>query len=320
MRLKLIAGASIILAFVFPTALFAANPKPGSVCTKAGQTKVYAGNKYTCIKSGKKLVWNFGVHILTEDEKIRAAVDAMVEAELAKKNAEDQVKNEAVRLAEDNFIKVGIVDSSWSLTGILDGYFVNLSEINDISYQLTEIWESTKKDGIYYQVAVGVPSKISRTYFADLGTKWVKIRHVTKNGKTTAFSNLKSIKSVDPSGFDSTGPDNNSTIQVGTKTQKNFKSVLYSKDPFGQFNFDQMVSVSWDPSTDPSVTSYKVGFKVSSDTEFVFSTVKELVRPAYTWLGLAKGVKYDFVVFAQDIYGNTNKNPVAELNSITLNS
>ena len=35
--------------------------KAGSSCKKAGQTSTFAGKKYTCIKSGKKLVWNKGV-------------------------------------------------------------------------------------------------------------------------------------------------------------------------------------------------------------------------------------------------------------------
>jgi hypothetical protein len=35
--------------------------KAGAACTKAGSTSVASGRKYTCIKSGKKLVWNKGV-------------------------------------------------------------------------------------------------------------------------------------------------------------------------------------------------------------------------------------------------------------------
>jgi hypothetical protein len=37
--------------------------KAGSACTKLGATSTTAGKKYTCIKSGKKLVWNNGVAI-----------------------------------------------------------------------------------------------------------------------------------------------------------------------------------------------------------------------------------------------------------------
>jgi len=35
--------------------------KPGTTCKKLGQISTSAGIKYTCIKSGKKLVWNKGV-------------------------------------------------------------------------------------------------------------------------------------------------------------------------------------------------------------------------------------------------------------------
>lgn len=37
--------------------------KAGSKCSKAGATSTVAGKKFTCIKSGKKLVWNNGVAI-----------------------------------------------------------------------------------------------------------------------------------------------------------------------------------------------------------------------------------------------------------------
>jgi hypothetical protein len=37
--------------------------KAGSKCTKAGMTSTLSGKKYTCIKSGGKLIWNQGVTI-----------------------------------------------------------------------------------------------------------------------------------------------------------------------------------------------------------------------------------------------------------------
>lgn len=42
-------------------AVAAPSPKSGATCVKAGKTQTYKGLKYTCIKSGKKLVWNKGV-------------------------------------------------------------------------------------------------------------------------------------------------------------------------------------------------------------------------------------------------------------------
>jgi len=41
----------------------AATPKAGAKCTKAGTTATASGKKFTCIKSGTKLVWNKGVAI-----------------------------------------------------------------------------------------------------------------------------------------------------------------------------------------------------------------------------------------------------------------
>ena len=39
--------------------------KPGSACTKLNSTSTSSGFKYTCIKSGSKLVWNKGVKVAT---------------------------------------------------------------------------------------------------------------------------------------------------------------------------------------------------------------------------------------------------------------
>jgi hypothetical protein len=54
--------ATFVALSVLP-ALAAIPPKTGSVCSKQGITKDYQGKKFTCIKSGMKLVWNKGVAI-----------------------------------------------------------------------------------------------------------------------------------------------------------------------------------------------------------------------------------------------------------------
>jgi hypothetical protein len=61
---KALAGLVAILALSLITAqLSGAAVTPGTKCSKAGITSTYKGKKYTCIKSGKKLVWNKGVAI-----------------------------------------------------------------------------------------------------------------------------------------------------------------------------------------------------------------------------------------------------------------
>jgi M6 family metalloprotease-like protein len=52
---------SIVL--IATAAQAATAPKAGSACKKAGQTITASGKKFTCVKSGKKLVWNKGVAV-----------------------------------------------------------------------------------------------------------------------------------------------------------------------------------------------------------------------------------------------------------------
>ena len=63
---KLSSLTSLILLvsiLVLPHAT-AASAKAGAACSKAGATSVVAGMKFTCVKSGMKLLWNKGVAIV----------------------------------------------------------------------------------------------------------------------------------------------------------------------------------------------------------------------------------------------------------------
>jgi len=58
---RLVVAIVLLLALVNPAQ--AATPKAGAKCSKAGATATASGKKFTCIKSGTKLVWNKGVAI-----------------------------------------------------------------------------------------------------------------------------------------------------------------------------------------------------------------------------------------------------------------
>ena len=51
-----------IIALITPTASLAA-PKAGASCTKAGKSESLGNKRFTCVKSGKKLIWNKGVTV-----------------------------------------------------------------------------------------------------------------------------------------------------------------------------------------------------------------------------------------------------------------
>jgi hypothetical protein len=60
-KFRLVITVALLLSLTTP--LNAAAPKAGAKCTKAGSTATSGGKKFTCIKSGTKLVWNKGVVI-----------------------------------------------------------------------------------------------------------------------------------------------------------------------------------------------------------------------------------------------------------------
>jgi hypothetical protein len=61
---KLIAFIPILFLFLsLPLIPVNASTKAGGTCSKAGFTSVVSGKTYTCIKSGKKLVWGKGVAV-----------------------------------------------------------------------------------------------------------------------------------------------------------------------------------------------------------------------------------------------------------------
>ena len=65
MKHRLIAGFCVVIFLLQPLSPSNAATKAGTKCTKLNSTVVSAGIKYTCIKSGTKLVWNKGVKVAT---------------------------------------------------------------------------------------------------------------------------------------------------------------------------------------------------------------------------------------------------------------
>ena len=63
MRTKFLILLSVVLSLSLVAAPSNAAVKAGAKCTKAGATATAAGKKFTCIKSGTRLVWNKGVAV-----------------------------------------------------------------------------------------------------------------------------------------------------------------------------------------------------------------------------------------------------------------
>lgn len=57
---KGVIGLTLIVNIIVAPAFASTPPKSGLACPKLGITNTYGGKKFTCIKTGKKLVWNKG--------------------------------------------------------------------------------------------------------------------------------------------------------------------------------------------------------------------------------------------------------------------
>jgi len=68
-KISLILAAVLATSILATTSASAASPTAGATCSKAGITSSTATKKFTCIKSGKKLVWDKGVTIVTPAAK-----------------------------------------------------------------------------------------------------------------------------------------------------------------------------------------------------------------------------------------------------------
>ena len=60
--LALVFSVALLTSLISTSAVGAV--KAGATCQKAGSTVTQAGKKFTCIKSGKKFVWNKGVKVV----------------------------------------------------------------------------------------------------------------------------------------------------------------------------------------------------------------------------------------------------------------
>ena len=90
---------SIVMLSIVPISSSHAVIKAGSKCAKAGVTATIGGKKFTCVKSGKKLMWNKGVTV----KKIAVIVQGVCPTLLAADTVEiaQERANALITMSED---------------------------------------------------------------------------------------------------------------------------------------------------------------------------------------------------------------------------
>jgi hypothetical protein len=70
---RLVLGVLVLMLLSFLPTSAANVPKAGASCSKQGAVQTFKSVKYTCIKSGRKLVWNKGVRVVSRSKASAAA-------------------------------------------------------------------------------------------------------------------------------------------------------------------------------------------------------------------------------------------------------
>lgn len=200
----------------------------------------------------------------------------------------------------DGITGSSIADNEWSLTSVLDGYIVNIVAFTTAAkaefYSYTEVWESTTTGGPYSLVARGT-NPIARVYTSDLNNKYVKIRHVAKAGTFSNYSNEKTIKSANPSGYDATAPTNTSVITAGTP----------AIDGDGLFDFNYKVPFTWTVNADITTLGYKIRFRINGSTAgYTYMSVPGRTTTSTYLYGVLAGQTYEVGLAVYDEYDNVS--------------
>jgi hypothetical protein len=117
----------LILALIFSSPANAASPKPGLTCKKEGITALSQGKKFTCIKKGKKLVWNKGVKAKTGKTAQAPAARPTTPAATPATPVATPAPTQKPALRSYTLDEVKANNSAASCWSVIDGFVYNLT-------------------------------------------------------------------------------------------------------------------------------------------------------------------------------------------------
>ena len=109
MTFRSLSTTLVFALLVLSTPNASAAIKSGSTCKTLGKTQSVAGKKFTCVKSGKKLVWKKGVRIKANalaEAKAAAELKEKLEAEAKAAEAEAEKEAAEAKIAEEVRLKL----------------------------------------------------------------------------------------------------------------------------------------------------------------------------------------------------------------------
>ena len=188
-------GLTLIFCSTSIPAYAATAVQPGSVCSKQGLTKSYQGKKYSCKKSGNKLVWDKGVAVTKPKSTSNAGATAS-------KNVELPIEwSKCTKIGEKIVSANRTMRCSWSghantTEEALDRLVWRGGTVTKVSTSKSNNYSVTPKEGATcnssgdtFNVSGGI---LECRWIAGSKLQWIKINTIKKT-----FTNAVSPVSID---------------------------------------------------------------------------------------------------------------------------
>lgn len=152
-------------------------PKPGSVCKPLGKTVVINAKKYTCVKSGKKLLWSKPVRVAKPTPSPTAAP--------VEKPTMDNLGAQAVYEFSRASVNEAIAKNGTSSLAV--SYFVGP---NVSSSTVDSVKPNLLKTMNLWGPAFGATDRISIIWYVQADLAWAASKYVEESGNPVEWSNI----------------------------------------------------------------------------------------------------------------------------------
>jgi len=236
-RLALAVSAAIALSLVI-TLPSSAAIKVGSVCKKAGITTIDSGRKYTCVKQGKKFVWNKGVVIKAAPAKVPTPTPTPSAAPTPMPSA-TPTPTPTPQRPQLTFIQM-------LRSPMIDGKFPIEYETYPIPNKTPTSWQDLveNREGIAYKAWLSMSQSVA-TSSSSLGNVVVSIGPNTE----LPYKDLQGAMSLVSKGFPSAKQPSTISVIAFNYTDQAWADSLYRKliandpDSFKRHHQDHVVNM-----------------------------------------------------------------------------
>ena len=261
MKKKLSSGISMFVVFSLFFSISQAATKAGTSCTKIGSISIVSGKKFTCVRSGKKLIWDKGAVIPSTTKSNESSLVLPIN--------QPKVKNFGGFALTESKVNLNLEASGF------ESYEINLIPINGIGNTYTSGIQNGSSSNYSWQISnlsCGTKYEAKIILWSELDGKGTKIE-VNNNQIEMDSCSSSSLLNKVCTNWGSKIPDNAGWFECRYAELNSLKYVHISNNPI--YNYDvrspeplttcQVPDASPNPNNEPGYPGYKIGRKENSN-------------------------------------------------------